>query len=148
MEGTWVSRELPVLDAVVTLLDDGRIPANVTVTELAGHTGMDPVEIARALQALNGPYLDLQTTLATIDDPGSWFAKGVTPEARRAVGQWPTADSLITRLVDGFNAAAEREPDPERKSRLRAIASGLGGSVRDVAVDIVARVIEHRTGLG
>jgi hypothetical protein len=50
--------------------------------------------------------------------------------------------------VNGLTDAAEREHDPERKNRLHAVAAGLGGSVRDIATDIMARIIEHKTGLG
>jgi len=144
MHDTWASRDLPVLDAVVTLLDEpGRFA--VSGSEIAEHTGMELADVAAALEALEDAYLDLSRTLG---DTGSWHVMRVTPDARRLVGQWPTADSLLAKLVDGFNAAAEHEPDPERQSRLRAIASGLGGGFRDVAADILARVIEHKTGLG
>jgi hypothetical protein len=64
------------------------------------------------------------------------------------VGQWPTAESLIGQLVEGLDAAAGREDDPERRGRLRQTASLLGGAARDIAVDVMARVIERGTGLG
>jgi hypothetical protein len=147
MESTWASRELPVLNAVVTLLD--RPDAfMVRVIDIAEHTGLKPTTVAKALDALEGPYVGEFTKGLTGGVPDTWYVAQVTASARQAVGQWPTAENVLAQLVDGLNDAAERERDPERKNRLRAIAGGLGGSVRDVAVDIVARIIEHRTGLG
>jgi hypothetical protein len=70
----------------------------------------------------------------------------VTPGARRAVGQWPTGESLVDRLAAGVAEAAEHEPDPERKRALKAAASGLGGMARAVVVNVATQMIEHKTG--
>ena len=147
MEDTWISRDLPVLDAVVRLLDE---PGHGLLfgRTVAEHTGLGKGAVESALLALSPDYVRLGRQMSAEGGIDLLPLDGVTAEARRAVGQWPTADSLVAQLIDGFNDAADREPDPERKNRLQAIASGLGGSVRDVAVDIVARVIEHKAGLG
>jgi hypothetical protein len=84
----------------------------------------------------------------TMGDSCRWFVNGVMPEARRAVGQWPTGESLVSQLVAGLDAAAERETNPERKSRMWQAAALLGGAVRDVVVDIAAKIIERGAGLG
>ena len=142
VEDTWVTRDLPVLEATVALLEGMDLPE---VVDIAERTGLAAEDVARALRAMAGVYVGLQMTMG---DVGRWFVQGVTPEARRAVGQWPTADSLIGQLVAGLDAAAEREHDLERRGRLRQAASLLGGAVRDIAVDVAAKVIEHGTGLG
>jgi hypothetical protein len=137
-----VPRDLPVLEATVALLEDTDLPE---VVDIAERTGLPAEDVARALRAMNGVYVDLRMTMGEV---ARWFVQGVTPEARRAVGQWPTGESLVARLVDGLQAAADREADPERKSRLRQAASLLGGTVRDIVVDVAARVIERGAGLG
>jgi hypothetical protein len=60
--------------------------------------------------------------------PSGCSIAGVTDEARRAVGQWPSAEVWVDRLVEALREAAEREPDPERRGRLRAMAEGSAGS--------------------
>lgn len=142
MEDTWASRDLPVLDATVRLLEGSPDPE---VSDLASETGLAPEVVARALRAMNGAFLDLQMTAG---DPESWFVRRVYPSARQVVGQWPTPDSLIARLADGFSAAADHEADPEKKKTLRSFAAMFGGAGRDIAVDVAARIIEHRIGLG
>jgi hypothetical protein len=47
----------------------------------------------------------------------------------------------------GLQQAAEQEPDPERRSKLRSIASFLADTGKDFAAEIVAKVIAHQTGL-
>jgi hypothetical protein len=131
-----------VLDATVALLENSPL---VHVADIAGRAGFTTAETGRALQAMEGVYVDLAMSMG---GPESWSVQGVTSAARQAVGQWPSAESLITRLVEGLNAAAEHEADPERKSRLRQAASLLGGTVRDIATDIAAQVIGRSLGLG
>jgi hypothetical protein len=94
---------------------------------------------------MNGRFVGLQMTMG---DSSRWFVNAVTPEARQAVGPWPTAESLVSQLVCGLDVAGEQETDPERKSRLRQAATLLGGAARDVVVDIAAKVIERGARLG
>jgi hypothetical protein len=77
-----------------------------------------------------------------------FFVDAVTADARRAVGQWPTGVSLVRQLAEGLAAAAEKETDPERKTRLGQAAGLLGGAVRDIAVEIAGRFAERAAGLG
>jgi hypothetical protein len=142
VEDTWASRELPVLDATVQLMETNPLPA---VRDIAAAAGMDIETTGRALQALDGTYVDLSISMG---GPESWNVQAVSADARREVGQWPTAESLITRLAEAFSTAAEQEPDPEKKSRLRSIAGMLGGAGYQIAVDVAARVVEHQMGMG
>lgn len=146
MEDTWVSRDLPVLDAVVRLFDEGYYA--VTVADVAGQTGLDTKAVDRALEALDGTYVTEYKKLMTGGIPDSWYVEGVTAEARRVVGQWPTAESVTERLAAAFSEAADAEQDPERKSRLRQIASFLGETGKDLAAEIIAKVIMRQTGMG
>jgi hypothetical protein len=96
MEDTWAWRDLPVLDAVVSQLDE----VNETggwpdLPDIAEATGLGDLEVAAAL---DGEYLDL---LRTSGDLSGWFVTRVTSAARRTVGQWPTGESLIERLAGG-----------------------------------------------
>src|ERR1700747_1335972 len=106
---------MPVLDAVVTLVEQR---ARVTVSAIADRTGLERAEVARSLDALDPTYVDFRKT-ETGGDPRFWYVLKVTPEARQAVGQWPTAESLIDRLAKAFRDASENEDDPERHYQLR-----------------------------
>jgi hypothetical protein len=110
-----------VLTAAVELVDEmypsGTMPEG---GDIAARAGMDIQAVGTALNALDGEFLDVQRT----GDFAHWGIFGVTPAARRAVGQWPTAESMIERLAAGMALAAEREADPEQRSRLMTVAPG------------------------
>src|ERR1700729_146409 len=136
VEDTWAVRDLPVLNAVVALLEQSYM---VTVSDIAGRTGLDQADVARSLDALDPTYVDFRKT-ETGGDPTFWYVHKVTPEARKAVGQWPTAESLIDRLARAFSAEAEREEDIEQQYQLRQAAGLLGETVHDVAVRVAATI--------
>jgi DNA-binding MarR family transcriptional regulator len=144
VEDTWASRDLPVLDAAVRLLEDNVM---VTVAGIAAATGIDPKDVARALDALQGRFV-VEVRKGLGGDRSRWYIMKVTAEARQAVGQWPSAESVLTELVQGLSAAAEREADPERQRRLRQAASLLGGAVRDITIGVLERLVERSVGLG
>jgi predicted ArsR family transcriptional regulator len=136
VEDTWAARDMPVLNAVVALLEQSYM---VTVSDIAGRTGIDQADVARSLDAMDPTYVDFRKT-ETGGDPTFWYVHKVTPEARRAVGQWPTAESLIGRLAQAFGEAAEREDDFERQYQLRQAAELLADKVHDVAVKAAATI--------
>jgi hypothetical protein len=127
---------MPVLTALVALLDQSYM---VTVSDIAERTGLEQAEVARSLDAMDPTYVDFRKT-ETGGDPTFWYVLKVTPQARQAVGQWPTAEGLIDRLAKAFRDAAENEDDPERHYQLRQAAGLLGDSIRGDAVQMVAAI--------
>jgi hypothetical protein len=140
VEDTWWSRDLPVLDAAVRLFEDEDF---VYVGDLAGETGFDPEDVFRALAAMQGVYTGRLQGMGDLDR--RWITE-VAPAARRAVGQWPTPENVVARLAEAFSTAAEDEPDPERRGKLRALGSFLADTGKDFAAEVVAKVIAHQTG--
>lgn len=143
MEETWNSRDLPVLDAVVTLLDES--PGGMLLGRaIAERTAMDDRTVESALYALSPTYVILGRQMAAEGGVDLQVIDSVTAEARRTVGQWPIAESLVDQLAAGLRGAAEHENDPDQKQRLGDIARGLGGAAKSVAIDIIAQLIEHK----
>ena len=136
MEDTWGVRDVPVLNAVVELLNHSYM---VTVSDIGERTGLDLAEVARSLDAMDPTFVDFRKT-ETGGDPRFWYVNRVTPEARQAVGQWPTAEGLIDRLVKAFSDAADHEQDAERHYQLRQVAGLLGETVHDVAVRVAGTI--------
>jgi hypothetical protein len=104
----------------------------VEFADLARETGLSDDQLwagLRALETAQPPYIE-------VDGKDIW---GVTERARRELGTWPSATSIVDALAAAFAQAAEAEKEPERKNRLRAVADGLGGAVRDVAVAVIAK---------
>jgi hypothetical protein len=136
MESTWERRDLPVLDAVVRLLDED-VDAMPDVAQIAKITGRDPAEVHRALRTLEGPFVHVPD-ISVGADASIYFVDGVTPQARQAVGQWPSPELWADRIIRGLQEAADREQDPAKRSRLRATAEGLAGFGQDVLVGVLS----------
>jgi predicted transcriptional regulator len=134
---TWATRELPVLSATVSLLEESYM---VTVSDIAGRTELDAATVARSLEALDPVYVDFRKT-TTGGDPTFWYVLKVTPQARQAVGQWPTADSFVTRLAEELSAAAAQEEDAERKGLISYAARLIGDTLREAAVRAAGQVL-------
>jgi hypothetical protein len=142
VQDTWATRELPVLDATVSLLEESYM---VTVSDIATRTGLDSATVARSLEALDPVYVDFRKT-TTGGDPTFWYVLKVTPQARRAVGQWPTPDSFVTKLAAELSAAASQEEDVERKGLLSYAARLIGDTVRAAAVRAAGQVLAPALG--
>ncbi len=79
--------------------------------------------------------------------PGPHRILGVTDAARRAVGQWPSAETWADRIVQALLDAADQEPDEAKRSRLRSAAESLGGLGRDVLVGVLSGGITEAMAL-
>jgi hypothetical protein len=142
VQDTWAARDLPVLDATVSLLEQSYM---VTVTDIAARTGLDEGAVAKALESMDPVYVDFRKT-TTGGDPRFWYVFKVTPEARRAVGQWPTAEALASRLAEELAAAAGQETDAQRQGLLTYAARLVGDTLREATVRAAAQVLSPAFG--
>lgn len=146
MDDTWTNRELPVLQVVVAAFEDPDRHA-LHILELIKLCGLPERDVQLAVRALwEARFIQAPRPPDQVTYPINITA--VTERARRAVGQWPTPENLVARLVEGFNAAADQEIEPTRKKRLREAAGLLGGTAKDVATEVIAKVIVHAGGMG
>lgn len=140
MEDTWANRDLPVLTYLVQQLDD---PDTywVEAASIPVALGLSERDVKAALTALGSAdpvYIE-----------GNDVAEfrhyvritGVTERARRAVGAWPTAEGLADSLLAALDRAADAEPDPAKKSRIKQVSGLLGGALRDVAVEVAGAAL-------
>jgi hypothetical protein len=142
VQDTWAARDLPVLDATIRLLEESYM---VTVTDIAARTGLDEAAVAKALEALDPVYVDFRKT-TTGGDPTFWYVLKVTPAARQAAGQWPTAESFIEALARELTAAGQQEQDAERKGLLAYASRLVGDTLRDVTIRAAQSVLAPAIG--
>jgi hypothetical protein len=126
---------LTALDACVDELTDEMLTRGVCpdARDVAQRSGLDIETVCIALRALDGEYLEVR-----YGGDFAWGIPAVTPAARRAVGQWPTAENLTDSVIAALEQAAENETELERRNRLRTLAAGLGSMARDLAVSVMA----------
>jgi hypothetical protein len=132
---TWFDRELPVLEATIQLLEERGSPgAVVRVGQISERCGIEPSKVLTALASMQPEFVSL--LLVESDEPNSQMVETVTGAARRAVGQWPSPETMSDRLLAALNEAVEQESDPTKRSRLRAAADAVAGIGRDVLVNV------------
>jgi hypothetical protein len=147
VDDTWARRDLPVLDAIVSVFDKPD-RYQMRMPELVGLCRLPEGEVQAALRVLANatpPYIS-GTEVSGLTYPV--IITDVTERARRAVGQWPTPESLVNQVVNGLSEAAAHEPEPGKKWALREAASVLGDTAKDVATEIAAKIIVHAGGMG
>ena len=140
MESTWEPRELPILRIAVAHFDDPTVN-RLDIADIVAATGLEETTVQSGLHALSKatpPYVE---GIPVAEVPYPIILTGVTERARREVGQWPTPDAWVDRLVQALERAAAEEPDQEKRSLLMKAADLIGGVARDVAVKVASGVI-------
>jgi hypothetical protein len=138
LPSTWATRELPILTSALRRLDGG--DPFPDLEQIRQEVGLEVDQMHVAIDALAGafpPYLEIRRYTAGPDQVGG-LVEGVTERTRRELGTWPTSAGVIDELVAALERAADNEVEPERRSRLKAVADGLSGFAREVAVGVVS----------
>ena len=117
---TWFTRDLPVLRAIARLVDEGEHGGSPyllgAVVPASGLPKADVIAAAKAL--VSAGYADALTNHA-----GDIVRfTGISPEARRLAGLWPTPQGEWDRLLEQLAARSEQAPTEVERSRWRAMA--------------------------
>ena len=147
MEDTWASRDLPILEAIVSAFND---PDPVPTADTRTDRALRPSGTGRRHgPARPGQYQAAAVGVSAAAGTATYpiIITDVTERARRLVGQWPTAESLAGQIAEALTEAAEHEPDPVRKGRLREARAVLGDTSRGVLVEVLSRIVERQAGL-
>ena len=70
----------------------------------------------------------------------------LTERGLRETGVWPSGDPF-DELVRVLKDQIATEPDAERASRLRRLLSAVTDTGRDLAVEVLSKVITHGMGV-
>jgi hypothetical protein len=122
----WFTRDLPVLRAVARLVDGPEHGGNPYLGQVVPASGLPKADVQAAARALaDAGYVKVLTTYS-----GEIVRfTGVSAEARRLAGLWPTPQGEWERLLDQLRTrAANAATDVERGrwQRLADAAADLG----------------------
>jgi predicted ArsR family transcriptional regulator len=134
----WTTRDFPVLRHVAHLVEVDRAD-EIRSEEVAERLGIDEDDALHSIIALHDAgYIEGLRA----DTLGGRYisATGLTERGRRAVGIWPSGES-VDALVDALRQAEEATDDPEERGALRRAASAVLGVGRDVMTDVMGAVI-------
>ena len=143
---TWEARDLPVLRAIVEMSDEGAW--HIEPQEIAARTGLEVETVMAGLWALakEQPAFFQYIDTTTMGGPAMRGIRNPTGHARRTVGTWPKAEDRVAEMVAALQEAAQREPDPEKRSALRKTAEYAAGIGRDVLIGIITGSITASVG--
>lgn len=116
---------------------------------LDAFSGEQPAAVLRSLRRLiENDYINAVTTLASGDRaPQILIIKSVTEKGLQKSGAWPgDAEILADRLLEELAERAENEPDPEKRSKFKAILQAAGEMGRDVFVSVVSATLSRLMG--
>ncbi len=131
---TWTTRDLPVLRAIVQLVDEDD-SGQVRFSQIVERAGMDEATVTKALRALEHEQPPLFKANGSLANRFMRISH-VTGEARRKVGAWPSPEQLADKLIEALNSAADQTEDEEKRGWLRKSAAWLSEAGRDVLVEV------------
>ena len=119
LDDVWFRRDLPVLRAVARLVDEPAHGGAPYLGQVVPASGLPKPEVQAAARALAGAgYVEVLTTYS-----GEIVRfTGISPEARRLAGLWPTPQTEWDRLLEALAARAEHAPTDVERARWRAFA--------------------------
>jgi hypothetical protein len=141
MENTWAERDLPILKSALRRLDSGE--SFPQLEDIRNEVGLSVVQMRLGIDALCGaypPYMTVRINLTGPDRVGG-FVESASERARRELGTWPSASSIVDDLVVALNQAADSEPRKDSSSKLRGAAQVLGDSAKQIFIEVIASKI-------
>jgi hypothetical protein len=117
---TWFTRDLPVLRAIARLVDEGDHGGSpYLLGAVVPASGLPKADVVQAAKALAGAgYVEVLTNHA-----GDIVrCTGISPEARRLAGLWPTPQGEWDRLLEQVTVRADNAPTEVERDRWRALA--------------------------
>jgi hypothetical protein len=114
----WFTRDLPVLRAIVRLVDEGQHGGSpYLLGQVVPASGLPKADVVNAARALvSAGYAEALTNHS--GDIVRFTT--VSPEARRLTGLWPTPQGEWERLLEQLAARAENAPTEVERERWRA----------------------------
>lgn len=145
VESTWLTREVPVLEAVAAAEEEG---AEANGEWLSERTGLGGAATSKGVQALlraDPPYV----TAIDASTFGSTYFMDVQllERGRRTVGAWTNEEGGLDAFLDLLAERIDAEPDEAEKSRLTKLREAAQGLGKDVGTSLLTAWLKTVTGL-
>lgn len=119
LDDVWFTRDLPVLRAIARLVDSPAHGGAPYMGQVVPASGLPKAEVTAAGRALvSAGYVEALTNVA--GDVVRFT--GISPEARRLTGLWPTPQGEWDRLLEQAETRAQKAPTEIERARWREFA--------------------------
>jgi hypothetical protein len=134
----WFTRDLPVLRAIARLVDEPQHGGAPYLGQVVPASGLPKPAVMSAARALvSAGYVEALTNYA-----GEIVRfTGISAEARRLAGLWPTPQGEWDRLLEQLTARAENAPTDGERQRWRALSDAAAAVGPDDGALLMAALI-------
>ena len=138
LDDVWFTRDLPVLRAIARLVDEPSHGGAPYVGQVVPASGLPKPEVLAAARALVAAgYVEALTTYS-----GDIVRfTGISAEARRLAGLWPTPQGEWGRLLEQLGARAANAPTEVERERWRALAEAAEAVGPDAGALLMSALI-------
>jgi hypothetical protein len=134
----WFARDLPVLRAIARLVDGPEYGGNPYLGQVVPASGLTRAEVVSAARALmSAGYVEALTNYA-----GEIVRfTGISPEARRLAGLWPTPQEQWARLLEQASTRMQNAPTDVERERWRALGAAAAAVGPDSGALLMSALI-------
>jgi hypothetical protein len=149
---SWSAYEYPLLVAIAKRAEqsDGymQLLSDEILEEVVQPDAEDRYKFERALVRL-GQTGYIKVINVMWGKPYPMHLTGITERGLRAVGAWPSPDSVVDTLLRRLEEQANNMAvsQPEKSKKLKEVVGFLAGAGREVLVNVVTGGIKQMTGL-
>ena len=138
LDDSWFTRDLPVLRAIARLVDGPEHGGAPYLGQVVPASGLPKAEVVAAARALvSAGYVEVLTNYS-----GEIVRfTGISAEARRLAGLWPTPQGEWERLVEQLAVRAQNAPTDVERQRWQAMADAAAALGEDAGALLMAALI-------
>jgi hypothetical protein len=134
---TWSARDLPVLRAAALGVDEDP-NAGIRIHEIAERTGIDVDDVYRATRALDSAGL---IDVRWLHPSTHGRIVEISGHARQLVGQWPTEETALERIIAALEAIAANTDDEDERTKAQRFAAWLRSGATTVGLSVASAAI-------
>ena len=136
----WGWRDLPVLIVIAKYADAGKL---VAPGQIAREAELSEDDVQHAIRALSrAGYLNKGQYKGSGD---AYLVSGITGQAYVVTGLHRDREQATADFLELLAQAVDREPDPVKKSKLRAMLDAAGDVGGQVLAGVLSSVISRMT---
>ncbi|MCW2583614.1 MAG: hypothetical protein JWQ53_2404 [Klenkia sp.] len=138
LSDSWFTRDLPVLRAVARLVDSPEHGGAPYLGQVVPASGLPRPQVVAAIRGL----VDTGYVAALTNHAGDVVRiTGISGEARRLTGLWPTPQTEWTRLTEQVTARATNAATDVERARWQALADATAAVGPDAGALLMSALI-------
>lgn len=147
LTSTWETNEVPVLEATISLLEEGEPGMPVQLYDIVNSVELDEAAVSRSIAKLSHEHLVVKP-IESMGGPVDYIVYEATPKGLRAAGVWPSEDAAAGAFLEALDQQIEEAPEgSQKKSALEQIKASAKNVTEGTLTAVFAAAVKAGTGL-